>query len=307
MSSIAKNFSLSSISKRLSFGGSVIAQEPSDAEKRQAFISMQVVCLIAVGIMAAFWWCIVERFWPDFFSPSKVSHTSTDILGSIAAFWPLFVYCAAMSVFALMAIKPRYLRTNSAEEMLFLDTVVSIFAGIWEELGYRCVFIMTAMIGLMFVNFIWSWFIWIMLIFMGFVIIGLIAQSKSLLMAIIGLVVFGIYVALVYFTWGLDDPVYWLYQNIIFPVLSFVSFGTLDKVLYMEGAPFLFIAGAVSANAKFRDGHKYQGPIGLLNAWGVGFVLLYAMLYHGLLVAIILHALYDIQIHATQYIGRKFS
>jgi hypothetical protein len=67
----------------------------------------------------------------------------------------------------------------------------------------------------------------------------------------------------------------------------------------------LFIAAAVSVNAKFRDGHKYQGFFGMVNAWVVGFILLYAMLYYGLMTAIVVHAIYDLEFAAIRYIGRK--
>jgi hypothetical protein len=165
----------------------------------------------------------------------------------------------------------------------------------------------------MFANFIWSWILVALAIFL--VVLCFIGMGNSdskfgFVMALLGVIAT---IFVVYITWSWKDPIYWIYEHIIFNVLNFISLGFLEPVLYFENAPMssegskisLFLMGAVSANAKFRDGHKYQGIIGLLNAWMAGFVLLYAMLYHGLLCAIIVHALYDLEFAFIRYIGRK--
>ena len=62
----------------------------------------------------------------------------------------------------------------------------------------------------------------------------------------------------------------------------------------------------MTANLKFRDGHKYQGLFGYFNSWIIGYILLHAMMFHGLLVAIIIHAVYDVLIGLVQFSKRLF-
>ena len=46
-------------------------------------------------------------------------------------------------------------------------------------------------------------------------------------------------------------------------------------------------------NAFFRDGHRYQGPIGVLNSWFAGMFLFWIMFTYGLPAAILVHFMYD--------------
>jgi hypothetical protein len=98
-------------------------------------------------------------------------------------------------------------------------------------------------------------------------------------------------------TWGL---VLWLYGHLLIPAMHLVSFGMLDPVLY--ATPLLFTAAMLSANVKFRNGHKYQGLFGFINSWLIGFYLIYVMLTQGLLIAIGVHMIYDIIIGVIKYL-----
>ncbi|MFZ2151011.1 MAG: hypothetical protein WAZ12_02935 [Candidatus Absconditicoccaceae bacterium] len=102
----------------------------------------------------------------------------------------------------------------------------------------------------------------------------------------------------------IDNPLYWFYEKIMIPIWSFVSFRLLDPIIHHKEFSFLFIIGAMSANLKFRDGHKYQGLFGYINAWIIGYILLHAMMYYGLWVAIIIHVIYDILIGLTRFAKR---
>lgn len=102
------------------------------------------------------------------------------------------------------------------------------------------------------------------------------------------------------------DPLYWLYEEIFIPVLTFLSLGSLSGIL-TENGDKLFVMGALAANANFRDGHKYQGTLGVMNAWIVGFVLLYAAMTYGLITAILIHAIYDIEFDFIRYGMRKIN
>jgi hypothetical protein len=91
----------------------------------------------------------------------------------------------------------------------------------------------------------------------------------------------------------------WLYEFITIPITNLITIGLMQNILY--GFPLILIASALSANAAFRDGHKYQGGFGYINSWFAGLYLLCVMLTFGLLIAIIVHATYNIIIHLIHY------
>ncbi len=53
-------------------------------------------------------------------------------------------------------------------------------------------------------------------------------------------------------------------------------------------------AAMLAANAKFRDGHKYQGMLGWINSWFMGLYFFWLMFNYGLPAAIVVHIVYDI-------------
>ncbi len=275
---------------------------PQYVETKRLLIGAQLVYLAIVGLCFLLW-AIVEAFWPAWFSPFEWSHGTASIAGSVIAFWPFLAWGVLMATISLFNLIPTDETGGPDEEHVLYDTISSTLAGVWEELGYRCVFILLVMVSLAFWNLIWSWLlIAIAVVLVIFCFVTKDTGDGHFFGGAFGLVVTVVVLCL---TWSLEDPVYCIYQNIIFNALHWGSFGALDPILYFENAPALFVMGAVSANARFRDGHKYQGAIGLLHAWMAGFILLYAMLYHGLMTAIIVHASYDIEFAIIRYIGRK--
>lgn len=91
----------------------------------------------------------------------------------------------------------------------------------------------------------------------------------------------------------------WQYKNIFFPLTDIITLGLMHNTIY--GHPAIFMAGALSANTMFRNGHKYQGTFGVINAWLGGLYLLHIMLTKGLVVAILVHMIYDLTIDFTRY------
>ncbi|MBX9879642.1 MAG: CPBP family intramembrane metalloprotease [Candidatus Obscuribacterales bacterium] len=93
----------------------------------------------------------------------------------------------------------------------------------------------------------------------------------------------------------------WFQLNVGGPLNDLCSGGYMHKYInnpenWMLGAAIL------SANTKFRDGHKYQGTLGLVNSWFAGLFLFYIMFNYGLLAAILVHALYDIICYTVGYL-----
>lgn len=79
-----------------------------------------------------------------------------------------------------------------------------------------------------------------------------------------------------------------LHIYIIGPIADFTTFGYLNNFLFHEHG-WAVGASLLSANAVFRDGHKYQGWFGYFNAWFAGMYFFYIALNYSLLSAIAIH------------------
>lgn len=93
-----------------------------------------------------------------------------------------------------------------------------------------------------------------------------------------------------------------LYQYIIQPIMELVSFGSLN---WLWEYNWLISSSVVSANATFRDGHKYQGFFGWVNSWVIGFFLFWIMFTYGLPAAIVVHFTYDFIIYVIIFLHAK--
>ncbi|MEZ4490790.1 MAG: hypothetical protein R3F51_24700 [Cyanobacteriota/Melainabacteria group bacterium] len=92
-----------------------------------------------------------------------------------------------------------------------------------------------------------------------------------------------------------------IFNYILGPVANFFTLGYLDQ--YLSNPEIWFVgAGLISANSRFRDGHKYQGFLGWVNSWFLGMVFFYMTLTYGLVAAIVVHFLYDMIIFLVIYI-----
>jgi hypothetical protein len=90
------------------------------------------------------------------------------------------------------------------------------------------------------------------------------------------------------------------YWYIVGPCINFCSAFHLDWLLYEMG--WIVGAGAVSANAKFRNEHAYLGWLGYINSWAGGFFLFWIMFNYGLPAAIAVHFIYDAIIFTTLFL-----
>lgn len=104
-----------------------------------------------------------------------------------------------------------------------------------------------------------------------------------------------------FFGWAGFGLVEWLYAHIGGPLANLVTLGRIEPLLFHPAGWFVG-AGILSANAKFRDGHKYQGPIGLVNSWFIGLFMFWLMFEYGLPAAILVHFLYDLFIYMVRYV-----
>ncbi len=93
----------------------------------------------------------------------------------------------------------------------------------------------------------------------------------------------------------------WVINHYIMaPVANFTTLHLLNQQLNVM--PWFIGAGLLAANAKFRDGHKYQGIFGLINAWFIGMFFFYLMFRFGLVAGIVVHFSYDALIYGVRYL-----
>ena len=263
--------------------------------------------LILIGqlILAGLGLLIIEYFFPDFFNYPYLKWTVD--WKEVLRYWPVLAWGIALSLF----FGRKCWSSKLDESILKWGLLTSLLAGIWEEIGFRCFFICYAMIALMFLNWILGTFVlWLFVCILIVAGVKFLLESKDepgiLIAGIIGITlgIFLIWTGIKGF-----EPVYWVYNKVLIPVLDFVSLGSL-KNLFVERTGenhSLFIMGAVLANAWFRDAHKYQGTLGMINSFVLGFVFLHATVTYGLLTAMVLHVVYNALIDLFKYGMAKYN
>lgn len=268
----------------------------SAIQREQHFFLYQLIAVAVVAVAAVGVW-VIGLLFPNFFVYPYFKWGGWE---AVWKFWPLFAWGVGLNLI-LMLLDPSKLpiHTNENRELLGWKLATSTLAGIWEELGYRWAFICYAMIGIAVVNWVFGAGLgWVLVIAL---VIGTVVlwseKEKGLAILTLG----GAALAVLFALYA--NPVYWFYQLLVW-VIHFTTLTLMDPVLYGEHQTLL-IFGAVVANSWFRDGHKYQGPFGLVNSWYVGMVLLYATIIYGLWTAILVHALYNIIINVLRFALQK--
>lgn len=179
----------------------------------------------------------------------------------LIAGWPMLVWGIVISGISSLLTSNNRAENDNAEALFLADFNTSVRAGVMEEIIFRWLLLMTAILATRISDFILGGFIF----GRGFV---------------------------------------WLLQSyIVMPVVNLLSMGMLSE--WLSRPECWFVAAAIIvANTKFRDGHKYQGPIGLANSWFIGLFLFHIMFRFGLPAAILLHLLYDVFIDVVRYVDR---
>jgi hypothetical protein len=263
-------------------------------EQRYQLLGFQIWSI--AGLIGA--WiglAIIHFFFPDFFHYPYLKWGGWK---SVGEFWPLFVWSFVTAVLSGIQ-KVSFITSKRRNEYLGIGLLTGNLAGAWEEFGYRYVFIAYALIGLMWTN----WLVGVGLLWVGVIAltcfaIYLMSEDEGLGASIVAVV--AIVLGILLWKYGHKvNIVYWL-NDIVRSVANFTTFGQMKSVLYIPDT--LFIFAALSANAWFRDGHKYQGLFGVINSWYAGMILLYATVSYGLFTAMVIHEAYNTIIHLVHYI-----
>lgn len=267
-------------------------------EFRQKLLVMQAINVGVLVLAAVTVWVITVMF-PSFFPYEYFSWSVS--LEVLSRFWPLALWGFALGMFATVANGPASSRHDEA--LLLWNLATGWVAAFWEEIGFRWLFICFGMISVMVMNWLFGTVLgWGLAAFFLFVAVKMFADDEFLfgvllLVPAVLCVVFALQV----------DPLYWFYEGALMPLLNFVSFGSFSTIIDPAQYPPLMVMGAIVANARFRDGHKYQGLLGYIDSWVIGFVFMYAMFTYGLMTAIVLHGLWNTTVHGLDYAMGKFS
>lgn len=247
-------------------------------------------------------WLCVEFVNPDFFDFPYLYIPFH--FGNLWNFWPLFVYAGVLCLLKAWMLPS----TAWVEQEIFLwRTGNSILAGIFEECGFRFLYICSAMLTLV----IGDWVIKLVLMGCGMAVLymGAVAflrmiacqtpfslrelvAAVALILSGYGLFQFGYH----YFLLQLG------YEYVMLPLTNLLTLGKFQSIFYEAKHPKLLVFGMISANSGFRDAHKYEGWLGRGNAWIIGFIMMSATLNYGLLTAIVLHALYDLEFACLSFL-----
>ncbi len=204
-------------------------------------------------------------FWPSLIEPFGFFEFWTmkgDFWTAVKGAWPWYAWGFGVTFLVLIFGKVSFTRETPGEEFIN-GTLISIWAGVAEEIAFRWLFFFSAIVMLPVFNWLLGGFI------------------------------------------GLE-LIRWLYQDILCPVANFFTFGHLEPYL-LNGYGWAVGAAVISSNGRFRNGHAYQGPIGLVNSWFFGMYMHWVVFKYGILPAIFIHFLYDFIIFTTRAIGSAFT
>lgn len=221
----------------------------------------------ALGGCITIW--IVQTWWPGLIPwPTFDLWTPRGSVGEwLVRAWPIFAWGCGLN-FVIQIINwsrdsPTsrafrwFLRREEPSAALIFGkgTLISLWAGVAEEIAFR-------------------WLIFY---------------------AAIGTVTFGNFL---FFGWlGFGIPA-WFHLNVWGPIADWTTGGYLSQFIFYPTG-WMVGAGMLYSNAMFRDGHKYQGPLGVINAWFIGMYLFWVSFRFGLPAAIVVHFAYDFLIFAV--------
>lgn len=230
--------------------------DQQDGQKEQKewgrkFWGKIVLSIIVLPIVMWIWPGVVPFTLVEFWS---IRGTSIEWLQAV---WPMFAWGAGFTFIHALFTRNDRNTNRHAEKIIVGGTLVSILAGVVEEITFRWLFFLSNIVSVKIANFF----------FFGFLGFG-VAE--------------------------------WFHLNAFGPIANFTTLHFLEPYIF-HSTGWAVGAAMLTTNAFFRDGHKYQGPIGWINSWFMGMILFWVMFQYGLPVAILVHFTYDFLIFAVHY------
>ncbi len=176
--------------------------------------------------------------------------------------WPWYAWGFGATFMFLLFRNDNISTHNSPMDKFISGVLISVWAGVAEEMAFRWLFFFSAIVILPVSNWIFGgWF-------------------------------------------GLE-LIRWLYEDALCPIANFFTFGYLEPYL-INGYGWVIGAAVISSNGRFRNGHAYQGTLGLVNSWFFGMYMHWMVFKYGILPAIFVHFLYDFIIFTMEAISSIF-
>lgn len=287
----------------------------SDVDKEKK--SERNFLVSAIGASLIIW--IVNTWWPGTLPFETFGQPfwdrDTSVTEAIGAVWFIFVWGIGINFVIQLGQNlngdsgiTRFLRRDrepSSGAILAGGTIISFLAGTLEELCFRWLLFLGGIVSVLIANWLWGGIL-------GCILFGLIALAlcaalfkANEFLGALGLVVSIVGGIILIANGGFMDPVAWLYDVLAKPLADLTTFGYLHEQIYHPHS-WAVGAGLLSANAFFRDGHKYQGLFGVINAWFGGMIFFWVLFHYGLVACMVVHFLYDFAIYATVAFMRLF-
>lgn len=273
-------------------------------------------------VLAVIVWAILSNWFFADFDPRKFW------LVSKGDFWHnLWLVSAPIALFAFVMGQLDWFSNDEDEdetivsENIFFKSLVSIQAGLVEELSHRGWYIYYGLLSVTASNMILGWIlpdVWNNPVhrFNNFILSAyesLIAQPQLTLYVFGGLMLLArLIVALVLRSKGK----HYSFASVLVGACVFAVWAdhALPKgIVTLRHLPIipagadqwtalLYIGAVMWSNAKFREGHTYQGPVGILNSHVFAIFVVYVTFRFGLAYAIIVHFIHNATLYASEHV-----
>jgi len=248
---------------------------------------------LAIGLFSFLFLAVIVWIWPWSIEPFTLYEFwgKCDIMGGVYTSWPIFLWAASMTGLVAFLTHNKRSDNSKAEDHLVGGLVVSAFAGITEEIIFRWILFLDAIICVKIVNFLFfGWLGWGMPEWFFNHLFGPVASFFTL--GKMDWILFG------FRSWAIGSA-----------CLAAAAKFRAGHAYLVDWILFGFRSWAIgsarlAAAAKFRAGHAYLGLVGYINSWYIGMFLFWIMFQYGLLAAIVVHFLYDLIIFVIGYIDR---
>lgn len=218
---------------------------------------------LAAAFSALIMILVVKHFWPEvipFGTTELWKVKQGGVVDWLRVGIPVFAWGVGITFIARVFSFNSRRENGSAEKLFAVGTLFSLWAGVMEEICFRWLIFMNAIIGVKVGNYLF--FGWL-----GF---------------------------------GIGE---WFQLHVAGPISDWFTWGYLAD--YLRNPEMWAVGAAIlSANAFFRDGHRYLGWFGVMNAWFAGMFLFWVMFHYGLPAAIVIHFTYDFLLDIVVYLDR---